>query len=64
MIYRVRSEGQGFMVEVEDDEGVILASTYAETLRQAHALQRKARFEGHDVLEPVAAPTQKKGTRK
>lgn len=50
MVYRVKSDGDGFLVEVEDEEGVILASVPAATIMEAKRLQRVARFDGIDAL--------------
>ena len=54
MIYRVKSDGDGFRVEVEDEEGVILASVPAATIMEAKRLQRVARFDGVDDLKAQA----------
>jgi len=59
MIYRVKSDGDGFRVEVEDEEGVILASVPAATIMEAKRLQRVARFDGIEALPQQVA--KKKG---
>ncbi|HKR17719.1 hypothetical protein [Rhizorhapis sp.] len=63
MIYRVKSDGDGFRVEVEDEEGVILASVPAATIMEAKRLQRVARFDGIDAVKAQAPekPAKKKG---
>ena len=63
MIYRVKSDGDGFRVEVEDEEGTILASVPAATIMEAKRLQRVARFDGIDAVKAQATekPAKKKG---
>jgi len=63
MIYRVKSDGDGFRVEVEDEEGVILASVPAATIMEAKRLQRVALFDGIEAVKAQAPekPAKKKG---
>ena len=56
MIYRVKSDGDGFRVEVEDEEGAILASVPAATIMEAKRLQRVARFDGIEAAKAQAEP--------
>ena len=49
MRYRVRNDGDGFLLTVEDGE-TILASVPAATLMEAKRLQRVALFDGIEAL--------------
>lgn len=61
MIYSVRPDGDGFVLVVEDEEGVLLSIPTA-TLTEAKALQRRAVLEGMDSVRDVR-PDVKKGKR-
>jgi len=52
MIYSVRPDGDGFVLVVEDGEGVLLTIPAA-TLTEAKALQRRAVIEGLDSVSEV-----------
>ena len=49
MRYRVRNDGDGFLLTVEDGE-TVLASVPAATLMEAKRLQRVALFDGLEAL--------------
>jgi len=52
MIYSVRPDGDGFVLVVEDGEGVLLTIPAA-TLTEAKALQRRAVIDGLDSVSEV-----------
>ena len=58
MRYRVKSDGDGWLLTVEDGEGAILATVPAGTLMEAKRLQRVAVIDGIDALPK---PAKKKG---
>ena len=59
MRYRVRNDGAGFILQVEDGEDVV-ASVPAATFMEARRLQRVAVLDGIVAL-PKPAPAKKKG---
>ena len=59
MRYRVRNDGDGYLLTVEDGEGAVLASVPAATLVEAKRLQRVAVLDGVDALPRQVA--KKKG---
>lgn len=58
MIYSVRPDGDGFVLVVEDSEGVLLTIPAA-TLTEAKALQRRAVVEGMDSIQAVRPDVKK-----
>jgi len=63
MIYSVRPDGDGFVLVVEDGEGVLLTIPAA-TLTEAKALQRRAVLEGLDGVRAVRPDVKKAKARK
>lgn len=63
MIYSVRPDGDGFVLIVEDGEGVLLTIPAA-TLTEVKALQRRAVIEGLDSVRDVRPDVKKAKARK
>lgn len=59
MRYRVKSDGDGWLLTVEDGEGAVLATVPAGTLMEAKRLQRVAVIDGIAALAKQAPPKKK-----
>jgi hypothetical protein len=63
MRFRVQNEGSGYVLTVEDGEGVVL-SVPAATLTEAKALQRRAVLDGIDAIAAVRPDVKGKSNKK